>query len=167
MCNLGGVFLYVWLVGRSAGAWKQLAALSDAAANPSRYVLKPQREGGGNNFYKSGILMRDAGPARGFNMVSCSEISAALTGFDRETLSAYVLMSHIDTAAVSSWHVRSAAAESVLSVSELGIYSVFLSDGRSAAILNDYVGYLLRTKVCAAMLIATCVRRRADDHAGR
>ena len=32
------------------------------------------------------------------------------------------------------------------SVSELGVYGVFLGDGQTRPVLNEYAGYLLRTK---------------------
>lgn len=128
----------------------QLTTIEDARARPAGYVLKPQREGGGNNLYHDGAqLPRAPGLCARGNCAAAAgipEISSALASFDRETLAAYVLMARIDTPAVPSVHVRHGAAEVVDSVSELGIYSVFISDGRGAPALNEYAGYLLRTK---------------------
>ena len=34
------------------------AVIADAVAHPERYVLKPQREGGGNNYYGEALAQR-------------------------------------------------------------------------------------------------------------
>ena len=92
------------------------------------FVMKPQREGGGNNIYEG-------------------DIPAALASMkDAAERRAYIFMSMIRPPALSSVLVRSGKASSLQpTLSELGIYSTFLGDGASI-FRNEFAGHLLRTK---------------------
>ena len=104
-------------------------ALKDALARPEDFVLKPQREGGGNNLY--GEQLR-AEIVRGG-----SEAGPALAG--------YILMQRILPATHRALLVRNGTAKSVDAVSELGIFGAHLRRG-SKTLLNERAGHLLRTK---------------------
>jgi glutathione synthase len=97
------------------------------------YVLKPQREGGGNNIYGEDIL-------------------SAFKTMSAEELSAYILMEKILPPSQRSTLIRRGVALEALSVCELGIYSVYLSSTNhhsqpeEVTHMNSYSGYLLRVK---------------------
>jgi glutathione synthase len=103
-----------------------------AIENPDGWVLKPQREGGGNNLYGE-------------------ELRHALVSLDHEELAQYVLMERMNPVPRPALVVDSAATLATGSVvptvigeavSELGIFSFYLP--RSGK--GDVCGHLLRTK---------------------
>jgi glutathione synthase len=106
-------------------------AVADAIASKGeKWVLKPQREGGGNNYYGKDLaefLVRHKGG---------------------EELSGYVLMQRIFPKPQTSVFLKKGQVSILPSISELGIYGVFVGDGSSDApqMLNQCAGYLLRTK---------------------
>ncbi|MBU2510395.1 glutathione synthase [bacterium] len=119
-----------------------------AMQSPHDYVLKPQREGGGNNLYGE-------------------EMVAALKGFNNAEKQAYILMERIKPPGETSILVVDKTAEEVKTVSEIGRYATCFYDG-SIINFNRDIGYLVRTKsanqneggVCAgyACLNSQCVR---------
>eukprot|EP01041_Mallomonas_annulata_P001976 gene1976-3842_t len=116
----------------SPGAVK---AMENAIKDGSRWVLKPQREGGGNNYY--GHALSD--------FLSANKEDSVLKG--------YVLMQRIFPRIQRSLFLRQGRSSWQPSISELGIYSVFLGTGTgdgsgsdSEPLLNEYAGYLVRTK---------------------
>lgn len=121
------------------------AALELAYAHPERFVLKPQREGGGNNIYRFDIPpFLDALAEK--DKSRASDAPKAREG--------YILMDLIEppTGATSTM-VRAGEAHGTSAdvVSELGIYGVMLfkaQDGARGAevLVNETVGHLVRTK---------------------
>ncbi len=124
-------------------------ALDLALREPHRFVLKPQREGGGNNIYKADI------PPALNEMEQRDKSSAKGSIAERE---GYILMSLIQPpTGVGNWLVKAGAGTgqgAALApdvVSELGIYGTCLfgekSEGGATEILaNESGGHLLRTK---------------------
>ena len=119
-----------------------------AMSEPSRFVLKPQREGGGNNIYRENIppLLREL------------EEESKKTG-ERNKKEAYILMELIKPPTnLSNWLLKSGETEprETRVISELGVYGVMLfpdrqvsqRDGSSKAspTINEVAGTLLRTK---------------------
>jgi len=102
-------------------------ALARLAENPDDFVMKPQREGGGNNIYGKDI----------------PPFLAKLSEKDKE---GYILMDLIRPEVQDSTIVRDGKAEDFKVISELGIYGIYLSDAENKTIINDQGGYLLRTK---------------------
>lgn len=99
-----------------------------ALANPDQYVLKPQREGGGNNIYGSEIC----------------EVLEKLKNSSERT--AYILMDKIQPVPVQNILLRPGAPLKVSScLSELGAFGAYVRKG-SELVLNECVGHLLRTK---------------------
>lgn len=105
-----------------------------------KYVMKPQREGGGNNIYMEDVptLLRSLGPEERFARVSFT------IPFPRK---GYILMDMI----VSPKDQRNTlirwgkASKDVDVISELGVYGVWVTlDG--SVLLNEASGHLLRTK---------------------
>lgn len=105
--------------------------VSDSAANmacrfPHDFVLKPQREGGGNNFYDQEMVKR-------------------LQSMGAEERHAYVLMERIQAVQHPTVLVQEGQARKVLGMSEVGRFGVCLAEGPHI-LVNQDVGYLVRTK---------------------
>ena len=85
-------------------------AVAAAMANPEKYVLKPQREGGGNNIYGKDIVP------------FLSNLK------DPDERNAYILMDRINPPVTTSYVVRpgSNGAEMVKVISELGIFGYLI-----------------------------------------
>lgn len=120
------------------------SALTLVHSAPERFVLKPQREGGGNNVYRNDIppyltalATKDVGKASGEPL-------------ERE---GYILMDLIEPpegAECIMVRAGEATGERKEVVSELGVFGVALfrrAEGGGAEVLvNETVGHLLRTK---------------------
>ncbi|KAJ8257846.1 hypothetical protein GJAV_G00190370 [Gymnothorax javanicus] len=99
-----------------------------ALANPDKYVLKPQREGGGNNIYGAGI---------------CQVLSGVKGSTER---TAYILMDKIQPQPISNYLLRSGCPVKLSTcLSELGIFGAYVRQGTDM-LLNECAGHLLRTK---------------------
>ena len=119
-------------------------------ASPSSFVMKPQREGGGNNLYGNDIV-------NAFSTMSDQEIAA------------YIIMERIQPPSQSAILIRNGTIIEASCHCELGIYGIFIGDGsdesynapdsewRQVIELNDvtatspthvnrFGGYLLRVK---------------------
>ncbi|KAK9709911.1 Eukaryotic glutathione synthase, ATP binding domain [Popillia japonica] len=109
-------------------------AIQMALDAPERFVLKPQREGGGNNIY--GKEIRDA----------------ILKMKDSRERTAWILMERINPPLSTGYIVRPGGPdipELVDLVSELGIFGVIIGDS-TKIYSNRQVGHMLRTKVSTA-----------------
>jgi len=100
--------------------------VAKAIASPQDYVMKPQREGGGNNVYGSDIV-------------------AKLETLSREERGAFIMMQRIMPRPQDAVLTRSGTAFVTPSLSEFGFYSVFIGDGEKVH-LNEHAGHLIRTK---------------------
>lgn len=103
-----------------------LPAWRAAIEEPGRFVLKPQREGGGNNFYDEDI----------------PRVLAASTVRER---AGYVVMERIRPLTHDTVLVREGAARPATCVSEIGRFGVLLAE-RDTVAINQDVGYLVRTR---------------------
>ncbi|XP_034939816.1 glutathione synthetase-like [Chelonus insularis] len=105
-------------------------ALEMALNNPEKFVLKPQREGGGNNIYGSDIK------------IFLKSIKS------REELKAWILMDKIYPPPQLNYFI-SASDPTYLKpkelVSELGIYGIIIGDDKNI-FYNKQGGHLMRTK---------------------
>ncbi|TGZ85077.1 glutathione synthase [Ascodesmis nigricans] len=104
-----------------------LQARKMAFENPERYVLKPQREGGGNNVYRE-------------------KIPAFLREIGEEKWAGYILMELIKTPVAKGVILRNGEAVEGWVVSELGVYGTILWDREGNVVKNQEAGWLLRTK---------------------
>ena len=100
------------------------ATVAMALADPQAFVLKPQREGGGNNLYGD-------------------ELEARLRS--GEGLGAFILMRRIRPPCSPALFMRTGRAAPAAALGELGVYSVYLRSGETV-LLNAPAGHLLRTK---------------------
>lgn len=105
-------------------------AVQMALSNPEMYVLKPQREGGGNNYYDNDVK----------EMMHKMKDSKERTG--------YILMERIFPP-LSSGYMISAGGPNppplIDIVSELGIYGILISEAGNI-IMNKQAGHLIRSK---------------------
>lgn len=105
------------------------------ATNPEtaqKYVLKPQREGGGNNVYRA-------------------DIPPFLAKLPESHWPAYILMEMIEPPAQANSIFRNGEVQSGDVICELGVYGACLwkdeGSGRERTVLENFeAGYLLRTK---------------------
>lgn len=106
-----------------------LAARKLAVEEPHRFVLKPQREGGGNNVYKENIP--------GF-----------LESLPKEQWGAYILMELISPPEFQNKILRAGEVYNGPVVSELGVFGTILWNSETSEILsNEQAGWLLRSKL--------------------
>jgi len=118
-----------------AGLWSldDEEIVKTAIEKPELFVLKPQREGGGNNIY--GLDLRET-----------------LTRLQKEggdALAAYILMQRIFPKASLAYLVRGGICHEGLVISELGIYGAYLRN-KDKVVINEQSGYLMRTKVSSS-----------------
>ncbi|CAN4108692.1 unnamed protein product [Withania somnifera] len=115
-----------------AGLWSldESDTVKDAIERPGLYVMKPQREGGGNNIY--GEDVREA----------LLKLQKEGTGSD----SAYILMQRIFPNVSHSILMREGIPHKEQTISELGIYGSYLRN-KTEVLINQQSGYLMRTKV--------------------
>jgi len=101
--------------------------IENVLKDPSGYVLKPQREGGGNNLWGDDMckVLREATAAQ---------------------RSAFILMQKINTTPQKVACVRRGLLTVADCVSEMGVYSTFIGDAKRVH-HNEASGHLLRTKV--------------------
>lgn len=116
----------------STKAGKEALKLAKDPESASHYVLKPQREGGGNNIYRKAI-------------------PDFLSSIQESRWPAYILMEMIEPPAQRNFIFRNGELQQGGVICELGIYGTCLwrnaKDGKAGEILeNREAGYLLRTK---------------------
>eukprot|EP00898_Chlorokybus_atmophyticus_P007197 jgi/Chlat1/7479/Chrsp6S07483 len=121
-----------------AGLWSLEGSgaleIIDAAINdPQSYVMKPQREGGGNNLYADDMK------AKLKELRSASDSERA----------AYILMQRIMPPVQRAYLLRKGECIECETLSELGIFSTFVRNG-DKVILNKNAGHLLRTKTATS-----------------
>ncbi|XP_067941608.1 glutathione synthetase-like [Watersipora subatra] len=106
-------------------------AIEKVTEKPEDYVLKPNREGGGHNYYGQEILPK------------LKEIAAT------QEEEAYILMERVFPESQYNCRVAfdgaKATCSCILTVSELGMYGVIIGSASSVE-RNAASGYLLRTK---------------------
>lgn len=106
-----------------------LEARKLAQQHPEKFVLKPQREGGGNNIYKKNIP--------GF-----------LKSLPEEQWGAYILMELISPPEFKNKILRAGEIYSGGIVSELGVFGTILWNSETSEIVsNEQSGWLLRSKL--------------------
>jgi len=101
-----------------------------ALATPDRFVLKPQREGGGNNVYGE-------------------DIKPFLENIrDSDEREAFILMDRIKPPVTKNYMVRPGHEEPMLVdvISELGIFGYVIGD-KDKILTNKQTGHMLRTKL--------------------
>jgi len=117
---------------------EDIDAIKDSiTGNHGQYVLKPQREGGGYNYY-------------GENLAVKIKESAEMNGDELklgEVLSEFILMQRLFPPQQQAILVRAGLLEGTGdSISELGCFGTIVTKNDGAIVHNQYSGFLLRTK---------------------
>ncbi|XP_078446753.1 glutathione synthetase, chloroplastic-like isoform X1 [Wolffia australiana] len=118
-----------------AGLWSldDSEILKQATEKPELFVLKPQREGGGNNIYGEDVR----------------ETLFKLQKEGNKGLDAFILMQRIFPASTPTHLVRDGVCRRDYTISELGIYGAYLRN-KDRIIINEQSGYLMRTKASSS-----------------
>lgn len=117
-----------------AGLWSlddpKNSVIAEAIERPDAFVLKPQREGGGNNLYGEDlqkILRKGSG------------------------LEAFILMERIRPRIHERVPViRNGEVSELSAITELGVYSAVLAEGDEGIVVSRQCGHLLRTKASSS-----------------
>ncbi|XP_010550964.1 PREDICTED: glutathione synthetase, chloroplastic [Tarenaya hassleriana] len=118
-----------------AGLWSldDPEIVKKAIENPETFVMKPQREGGGNNIYGGDVR----------------EKLQSLQKEGNEENAAYILMQRIFPKVSRTFLVREGIYRKDQAISELGVYGAYLRN-KDRVIINEQSGYLMRTKVSSS-----------------
>jgi len=100
--------------------------IEKAKFNTGDFVLKPQREGGGNNLWNE-------------------DISKKLSSIDLSQRAAFILMKKIKARVSKAAVVKAGMLKVFNATTEYGLFSYFLGNGKEEY-WNKVGGYLLRTK---------------------
>lgn len=134
---LRACFAGLYSMGDDATAEDLAAAKSVLDGGHAKYVLKPQREGGGYNFYGQDLA---------------NKLSEHITRNGDEIelsqeLAEYILMQRLFPPQQTAILLRGGKVEgSGESISELGAFATLVVDSEGSIVHNKYAGFLLRTK---------------------
>jgi glutathione synthase len=125
---------------------EDMEAVKDVLFNNAqgRYVLKPQREGGGYNYY-------------GDNLANKLKENCTISVDDDDgnnkvvtlspDLSEFILMERLFPPQQRAILLRNGQVEGIgMSISELGCFGAIVTSGDGEVVHNEYAGFLLRTK---------------------
>ncbi|EFH48533.1 glutathione synthetase [Arabidopsis lyrata subsp. lyrata] len=115
-----------------AGLWSldDPEIVKQAIEKPGLFVMKPQREGGGNNIYGDDVR----------------ENLLRLQKEGEDGNAAYILMQRIFPKVSNMFLVREGVYHKNQVISELGVYGAYLRN-KDNVIVNEQSGYLMRTKI--------------------
>ncbi|XP_068497955.1 glutathione synthetase, chloroplastic-like [Phaseolus vulgaris] len=118
-----------------AGLWSldDSSILTKAIEKPELFVMKPQREGGGNNIYGDDVR----------------ETLQKLQKSGSQEDAAYILMQRIFPTISAAVLMRNGCLSKDHAISELGIFGTYLRN-KDKVIINKPSGYLMRTKMSSS-----------------
>ena len=136
-------FAGLYSLGEDANE-EDMEAVKDVLLNDAQgqYVLKPQREGGGYNYYGENLANK---------LKENCTISVDDDGNNDVTLSPdlseFILMERLFPPQQRAILLRNGQVEGTgMSISELGCFGAIVSSGDGEVVHNEYAGFLLRTK---------------------
>jgi len=103
------------------------AIIAKAINAPDDYVVKPQREGGGNNIWRD-------------------ELKKFLSSASVKERSPYILMERIKPANRRGILLRNSEVRDGTVSNEIGTFASYINDGKTEY-LNEFMGHLVRTKL--------------------
>ena len=131
---------------------EDLAAAADVLdGGHPKYVLKPQREGGGYNFYGDDLAQKlKANTSRTNNNDNNNDDDDGTTATTlqlSDELAEFILMQRLFPPQQTAILMRGGKVEgSGESISELGAFGALVVDSQGGVVHNKYAGFLLRTK---------------------
>lgn len=136
---LNSLFSGIWSLEDYDSNTEVQDIVKKAIENPHSYVVKPQKEGGGNNFYDDDardLLQKFINPE--------TEVPV------RENLKQYLIMERIYPPMVKVFMLRDGNLLEINSLSELGLFSLLFIDSSKEPgeqiLVNKNFGTLMRTK---------------------
>lgn len=136
--NMRKAFAGLYSLGNDATEEDYHAIKAVLDGHQREYVLKPQREGGGYNFYGDKLRERLEG-----NVDRAEDGSLKLS----ETLGEYILMERLFPPVQKAILLRAGKIEGTGdTISEFGCFGTILCSSKGAVKHNEYAGFLLRTK---------------------
>jgi glutathione synthetase len=137
--NMRSCFAGLYSMGDDATP-EDLAATQEVLdGKEALYVLKPQREGGGYNFYGDELSEK----LRSNTSKNESDGTLKLG----EKLAEYILMQRLFPPQQRAILLREGRVEGTGdTISELGCYGTLVVDSKGQVVHNEYAGFLLRTK---------------------
>ena len=124
---------------------QDMAAVKEVLFNggEGQYVLKPQREGGGYNYYG-----KDLSDKLKENCTIAEEENGEKTVTLSPTLSEFILMERLFPPQQRAILLRNGQVEGTgMTISELGCFGTIVASGEEGNVVhNEYAGFLLRTK---------------------
>jgi glutathione synthase len=140
---LRSVFAGLYSLGADAVA-EDYCAIRDVLFSEDgkqRYVLKPQREGGGYNFYNDNLLQKLQQYVTFVHDGANDAIELS------KELGEYILMQRLFPPSQIAILLRGGKVEGIgQTISELGCYGTIVADATGNIVHNEYAGFLLRTK---------------------
>ena len=127
-------FAGLFSLGADATEFDKSAVNDALSGNEANYVLKPQREGGGYNFYSDRLATKLR-----------ENVSKDLILSNE--LAEFILMERLFPPKQMAYLLRSGKVEGYgESISELGCFGTIVSSDDGEVLHNEYSGFLLRTK---------------------
>lgn len=123
MNDISRFFTSIYYTGDISDKDELQIILEDVKKNTSKYIVKPMKEGGGNNYYNNDIL----------KIIDTDQINTA------------IIMERIVPQEVETYLLENGKISKKNCVSEISVYGIILSDDTQVHI-NKQVGFLLRTK---------------------
>lgn len=129
--KIRGIFTGLYSLDATTAEGK--ATFERAMKTPTKFVVKPQREGGGNNIYGEDIV---------------PFLKSIESSSERD---AYIMMDRIHPPLTTNYMVRPATPTRLVKcISGLGIFGYIIGDDKGKIIKNKQVGHMLRTKLSDA-----------------
>ena len=114
---MGQVFRGMWSLEDYNDEEEVRNIVAKVIENPKDYVVKPQKEGGGNNFY-------DQEAADLLKKFTAKDIEEK----EFESMKQFMIMERINPPMIKAWMLKDGTINEVDSLSELGLYSFVLID---------------------------------------
>jgi glutathione synthase len=136
--RMRGAFAGLYSLGEDAVEEDLVAVKEAISGKAGMYVLKPQREGGGYNFYSEELAEKLK------ENITIADDGSLKLG---EDLAEFILMQRLFPPKQTAVLLRAGLVEGTgESISELGCFGTIVRGHDGVVLHNEYAGFLLRTK---------------------
>ena len=123
MNDISRFFTSIYFTGDITDKDELSIILEDVKKNTGKYIVKPMKEGGGNNYYNNDILKV----------------------IDTDLINTSIIMERITPPEYETLLLENSKITKKPCVSEISVYGIILSDD-THIVINKQVGFLIRTK---------------------